>query len=83
LVRNAAKINYLPKIFARLNHTMGLLLLVCFLFLASLFIRLEDVFIWQIRLVSVVIEVGVFFFSLAVYKFICVWREFSSFTSNM
>jgi hypothetical protein len=83
LVQNTAKTQYLPKLVSKLNCVMVFLLLVCVVFLSSLFIKIDNIAYGEIKLVSIIIEIGVFIFSLAVYKFIRVWREFSKFASHM
>ena len=83
LIQNTTKTKYLPKLVSKLNNTMGLLLIVCMVFLSSLFIKIEDIAFYEIKLVSIVIVIGVFIFSFAVCKFISIWFEFSKFASNM
>jgi len=84
LIINTTKTKYLPNLVSRLNQTMGLLLLVCIVFLSSLFVKIDDmIFYNEVKLVSIIIVLGVFIFSLAVYKFVNVWYEFSKFASHM
>ena len=83
LIQNTVKTKYLPKLVSKLNFTMVLLLCVCVIFLSSLFIKIDKIAFSEIRLVSIIIVVGVFIFSLAVYKFLSVWHEFSKFASHM
>lgn len=85
LVQNTTKTKYLPKLVTALNHTMWTLLVVCLLFLSSLFIPDSITVISgnETKLISVVVGVGVFVFTWAICKFISVWNEFSAFARAM
>ena len=88
LVKNTKKTQYLPNLVSRLHRMMAWLLVACIVFLTCLF--LPDtayipgkLFPPNTRYVTIVLDFGVFVFSISVLKFIFVWREFSKFASNM
>lgn len=88
LVKNTQKTQYLPDLVARLHRMMGWLLFVCIIFLSCLFIQDDTAFNItrfniSFRYISLLIDLGVFVFSLSIFKFIFIWKEFSKFVSNM
>ena len=88
LVRNTQLTGYLPGLVRRLHETMGWLLSVCIIFLAVLFIPEKSIittegFLANVKLISVIVEAGVFVLTFSICKFIGVWREFSGFSTNM
>jgi hypothetical protein len=88
LIRNTGLTGYLPRLVRRLHETMGCLLSVCIIFLASLFIPENAMFadngsLANVKLISIVVEIGVFVLTFSVCMFIVVWREFSKFSANM
>ncbi|WP_421848367.1 hypothetical protein [Marinomonas sp.] len=88
LIRNTQLTGYLPRLVRRLHETMGCLLSVCIIFLASLFIPENAMFsdtgtLSNLKLISIIVEVGVFVLTFSVCMFIIVWREFSKFSANM
>lgn len=88
LVRNTQMTGYLPRLMRRMHQSMGALLVVCVLFLVSLFLPLnlpaDGIFPWHgFRAVDLVVLAGVFFFTLSVSLFASVWRRFAAFAANM
>lgn len=77
LVLNTTKTQYLPSLVAKLNYAKALLLVVCVVFLSSLFVDSEA------KSIPLPIAMGIFIFSLVIYKATCAWREFSKFASHM
>jgi len=88
LVKNTKKTKYLPELVSRLHRMMAWLLIVCIIFLTCLFIPDNalvpgNIFPANTKFVAVILDTGVFVFSVSVFKFIFVWKEFSNFASNM
>ena len=88
LVRNTALTGYLPKLVDQLHWTMAVLLLVCLLFLITLF--LPDTLVFHIgdsaqeyKFSSLFVTVGVFFLINSFYLFFLSWHSFKTFTKNM
>ncbi|MCC8995974.1 MAG: hypothetical protein LM517_02705 [Nitrosomonas sp.] len=89
LVQNTKKTGYLPKLIKRLHNLMFLLLAACIVFIICLFLPDSAVisgnsfFSTEIRYLILMLQLGIFIFSVSVINFVFVWREFSNFASHM
>lgn len=88
LVKNTTLTGHLPKLVNKLHLTMGLLLLVCIIFLIVLF--LPDSLAFQIgseckeyKYSSVVAVIGIFFLINSFSQFFSSWLSFKDFSSHM
>ena len=88
LVRNTTLTGHLPKLVDRLHLTMGLLLVVCVIFLAVLF--LPDTFVFEMgdpkqsyKYSSALVVVGMCFLINSFSLFGLSWYGFKSFTRHM
>lgn len=82
LVKNTTKTGYLPKLVNRLHYTMGLLLAVCFVFLIVLFIP-SGVAISSFKIISLVINFGIFLALNSFFNFFVSWKRFKEFSEHM
>lgn len=82
LVKNTTKTGYLPKLVNRLHYTMGLLLSVCFVFLIVLFIP-SGVAISDFKIISLVINIGIFLALNSFFNFFVSWKRFKDFSEHM
>ncbi|BCS94522.1 hypothetical protein DSLASN_01540 [Desulfoluna limicola] len=85
LVRNTQLTGYLPKLLYKLHCTMGWLLFVSIIFLVCIFIpvTLKIQTLNDIKVVSILIEIGIFSFTMSLCSFFAVWREFSHFSRSL
>ena len=82
LVKNTTKTGYLPKLVNRLHYTMGLLLAVCFVFLIVLFVP-TGISISDFKIISLVINIGVFLALNSFFNFFVSWKRFKEFSQHM
>ena len=86
LVKNTILTGYLPKLINRLHLTMGLLLIVCFVFLFVLFT--PDSLTFTVGNVSykysvVIVMFGIFLGLNSFVQFTLFWKDFKQFSKNM
>jgi hypothetical protein len=88
LIQNTMMTRYLPNLVHRLHLTMGLLLLVCTIFLIVLFVPDSCSIEYgdpqeSIKYTSVLVTLGIFVLINSFYMFVLSWNSFKNFTSHM